>query len=337
MGRNISKFYKQLFDSWNKTKEGPKDDPFKLRREVIWLNKDIKIEHKEVCYRNWYQSGIVMFHDLLKEDGNLKSIEELEREFGINILVMEYNSLITAIPASWKRAVKQMKIPAQAISNQEQPYVTCNNRLMALDIVTNRDVYWELVTKKQIKPICANKWCTLFDIEQEDWKEIYKTFANIRDTRTKAFQFKILNNLIPCNLYLKRISKSDTDMCPKCNILDDQMHYLVECPEVALIWTHLSRWWKGLTEQDLVLTGRDIILGIEQRPFKLEMKTQLDDIILATKWRIYANKQMGEDIGFYQVLCSIRSMINIQKLIASRRDISGKHDIIWGQIEDYLT
>jgi hypothetical protein len=120
-------------------------------------------------------------------------------------------------------------------------------------------------------------------------------------------------------------------------MLDDQMHYLVECTEVASIWTHLSRWWKGLTDQDVTLTGRDIIIGIEQRPFKLAMRPQLDDIILATKWRIYANKQMGEDIGFYQVLCSIRSMIHIQKLIASRRDRVAKHDLTWGQIEDYLT
>jgi Fe2+ transport system protein FeoA len=75
----------------------------------------------------------------------------------MDITVMEYNGLITAIPASWKRAVKKMRIPEQAISNQEQPYVTCNNRLMALGIVTNKDVYWELVTKKQIKPNCADK------------------------------------------------------------------------------------------------------------------------------------------------------------------------------------
>jgi hypothetical protein len=177
----------------------------------------------------------------------------------------------------------------------------------------------------------------LFNIENEDWKEIYKNYAGIKDTRTKAFQFKILNNLIPCNLYLKRISKSDTDKCPKCNILDDQMHYLVECPEVASIWTHLSRWWKGLTDQDVILESRDIIIGIKQRPFKLELKAQLEDIILATKWRIYANKQLGEDIGFYQVLCSIRNMINIQKLIASRKDNSGRYDRIRGQIEDYLT
>jgi hypothetical protein len=64
---------------------------------------------------------------------------------------MEYNSLIAAIPVQWKRAVKQMRIPAEAISAQEQSFITCNNRLMALGIVTNRDVYWELVANKRTK------------------------------------------------------------------------------------------------------------------------------------------------------------------------------------------
>jgi hypothetical protein len=208
---------------------------------------------------------------------------------------------------------------------------------MALGVIENRDIYWELVAKKRIKPICANTWCNKFDIEAEDWKIIYKQYAAIKDTKTKAFQFKILNNLLPCNLYLARIGKSDTDKCPKCNVLEDQMHYLVECPEVASIWQHLSRWWKGLTNQDLDLSRRYIIIGLMQRPFKIKMKTQLDEIILAVKWRIHANKQMGENTCFYQVLCSIRNMINIQRLIAIRNDKDGKHSDAWGEIEDYLT
>ena len=330
-------FYKQLFVAWNKTKEDPESDPFKLRREIIWLNKSIVLGGKVLCYKEWYRKGIIMLHDLVKEDGSMKSIMELETEFDIQIKPMEYNSLITVIPVHWKRKLKQMKIPSQAVSNKEQPFILCNDRLMALGIVTNKDVYWEMVRKKQTKPICIMKWCDLFNIDAEDWKIIFKTYAAIKDSRTKAFQFKVLYNLLPCNLYLKRIGKSDTDKCLKCNMLDDQMHYMVECVEVASIWSHLSRWWKGLTNQDIILTGRDIIIGVEQRPNKISMKMQLEEIILAVKWKIYANKQLGEKTCFYQILCSIRNMISIQKLIATRKERGDKHDEIWGEIESYLT
>jgi hypothetical protein len=337
LDKDFPKFYLQLFEAWNKTKEDPKEDPFNLRREILWLNKNIKIGGNVVCYKDWYKKGIIILHDILKEDGGFKTREMLEAEFLIQISIMEYNGLIDAIPAIWKRAIRKMKIPAQAVSNNEQPYIQCCGRLMALGIVCNRDVYWELVKKKQIKPICAEKWCNMFNIEKDDWKTIYTYYASIKDTRMKAFQFKILNNLIPCNLYLKRIGKSDTDKCPSCDILDDIMHYMVECPEVNSIWKQLTRWWKGITEQEVILTSTDIIIGLRHRADKIVKKSQLDDIILAVKWKIYANKQMGEDTSFYQILCGIRNMIEIQSLIFTRKSRSTRHEEIWGEIQDYLT
>ena len=174
-----------MFEAWEETKETPVLDPFKLRREVIWLNKKITIERKIVCYKEWYKNGIILMHDLLKDDGSIKTLVELETEHNFQIKVMDYNSLVDAIPFEWKRALKQMRIPAQAVSNQEQPYVTCNGRLMALGITSNRDIYWMLVTKKQTKPNCANKWCGLFNIDTEDWKMIFTLYASIKDTRVK--------------------------------------------------------------------------------------------------------------------------------------------------------
>jgi hypothetical protein len=330
-------FYKQLFEAWGKIKENPGDDPFKLRREVLWMNENITIARKVVCYKDWYRNGIILLHDLLKEDGDFKSVVDLERIHQIQIKVMDYNSLLAAIPVPWKRALKKMKIPTQAISNQEQPYLTCSSRLLALGIMTNRDIYWEMVSRKKIKPICAYKWCTMFNIEMDEWKSIYKMYAEIKDTKIKAFQFKVLNNLLPCNLYLKRIGRSDTDKCTKCNMLDDQTHYIVKCHEVDSIWKHLTRWWKGLTNQEIVFSSRDITLGLEPRPQQIAKKKQLDEILLAVKWRIYANNQLGENTCFYQILCSIRNMIYIQKLIARRKNKDAEHSIIWGEISDYLT
>jgi hypothetical protein len=115
------------------------------------------------------------------------------------------------------------------------------------------------------------------------------------------------------------------------------MTRLIECNEVDSIWKHLTRWWKGLTNQEIIFNSRDITLGLEPRPGKIAKKTQLDDILLAVKWRIYANKQLGEDTCFYQILCSIRNMIYIQKLIARRKNKDDEHSAIWGEISDYLT
>jgi hypothetical protein len=286
---------------------------------------------------HWYRKGIVLLHDILEEDGSMKRPEKLAEEYDFNIKVMEYNALILAIPYTWKKAIKAMKIPRQAISNLEQPYVSCNNRLLALSIAVNRDVYWELVARKRTMPISAIKWCNRYQMSLEEWKQVFRYYAIIPDTRLKAFQFKILNNLTPCNLYLKRIGKSETDKCPRCQELDDIVHYFVECTEVKLLWNQLTNWWNGITNQNLMISEKDIILGLEERANKLRMHEQLAQIIMAVKWRIYANNQSGETTCFYHILCSIRSMIEIQRLISARKQKVAKHNQLWGEIEDYLT
>jgi hypothetical protein len=79
------------------------------------------------------------------------------------------------------------------------------------------------------------------------------------------------------------------------------------------------------------------MIGLEQRAIKLNMHDQLALIIMATKWTIYANNQLGQNTCLYQILCIIRNTIEIQKLIAARKDRVLNHNKVWGEIENYLT
>ena len=97
-----------------------------------------------------------------------------------------------------------MRIPEQTISNEEKGYIICNNIPLALSVAVNKDIYWHFVKKKVTEPIVVNKWCTELHIDKTNWPCIYKVYASITDTKLKSFQFKVINNLIPCNLYLSR-------------------------------------------------------------------------------------------------------------------------------------
>jgi hypothetical protein len=278
-----------------------------------------------------------MLHDLLTDKGDFKTKQTLEFDFNVTIDTMIYNSLKTAIPTKWKRCVKKMAIPKQAISNQEQPFLKCNDRLLALGVITNKDIYWELVTKKQVKPIVAHKWCDRYDIPEEDWKLIFKGMAGLKDTKIKAFQFKILYNLIPCNLYLKRIGKSLSDKCPSCNEIEDLVHYFIGCTRDDNIWLQIRRWWFGITGQDINITEQDIIIGLKKRNFKIIKEEQLNKILMSVKWKLHTNKQQGETICLYQVLNSIRQMIMIEEMIAAKNNKINFHNQTWEEILDYLT
>jgi hypothetical protein len=230
-----------------------------------------------------------------------------------------------------------MKIPKNAISGEEQPFLECCNRILALIIIRNCVVYWEFVRKKQIRPNCVLKWCERYGIEVENWKIIFRFYASIKDSRLKAFQYKVLNSLIPCNLYLSKIGRSNSNTCAECNDLDDMMHYFFNCPTSKHIWRQLSTWWQGLVGQVITITERDVILGLAPRQDKVIMEEQLNHIILNVKWKIYSRKESGESIGWYHILISIRNMIETLGFIAGKNGTTDKHDRFWGEIIDYLT
>ena len=50
--RTISPFYMQLLEIWEKTKENPQNDPIKIRREILWRNKKIKINERKSSIKN---------------------------------------------------------------------------------------------------------------------------------------------------------------------------------------------------------------------------------------------------------------------------------------------
>jgi hypothetical protein len=97
------------------------------------------------------------------------------------------------------------------------------------------------------------------------------------------------------------------------------------------------RWWKGVTQQEIVLSNRYVILGLSQRTEKIIMREQLNDIIMTTKWKIHANNQLGETTCLYQILYNIKNMLQIRKLIANKNLKMAKYEDKWSSIEEHLT
>jgi hypothetical protein len=136
---------------------------------------------------------------------------------------------------------------------------------------------------------------------------------------------------------LKRIGRSEVNTCSSCNELDDLRHYLIECPHTQPVWLKVLRWWRNLTTQQLIITDRDILIGLESRNFKVEKEKQLECILQTVKWTIHANKQLGQDTRFNNVLGGIRKMMQVQRFIAVRNGREETYDEDWGEMENLLT
>ena len=98
--KNFPGFYWQIIKSWNEVKDLTKceETPFEIRRECIWLNKNITINKEAIKWTDWHDKGINIIHDIVNEDGTFLSNIEIEEKYDVKCDVFKYNILKDSIP-----------------------------------------------------------------------------------------------------------------------------------------------------------------------------------------------------------------------------------------------
>ena len=160
-------------------------------------------------------------------------------------------------------------------------------------------------------------WEKSLDIDEDTWKTIFKIPHILKDTKIRTLQYKLLFNLIPCNLYLHGIKKSETNRCDTCQNLDDIAHYFYECQSLQFFWNSFTQWWKNMTNEHINLETKIIIVGITEMQTKNQL---LNACILLAKWHIYKNKLNQSQIFFYKYLWDLKYYLVIEKSIALRNN-----------------
>jgi hypothetical protein len=335
--KDLPDFYWQVLKSWFEVKKltNKDDNVFNLRRETLWLNENIKINNEELNWKGWQEKGINIIHEIVDFQGNFLTLEQLNQRFNVKCDTLCYNSLKNSIPIKWRQLLKTMNVTEKTINFDEQIHLKFGSTVNPLNKIENKDIYWLLIKQIQINPIIINN-----NIEEElgitenDWKNVFTIPKVVRSTKIRAFQYKVLYNLIPCNLYLFRIKKSNSDKCINCQKLDDLYHYLYGCEHVQPFWYSFERWWKQITNEDIQIRKQELIIGVLGNNSKNEL---LNTCILMAKWHVYKNKLDESSIFFYKFVCELKYYIKVEKTIALNNNTLKVYEQKWEIIEREIT
>ena len=130
----------------------------------------IKVNNKELRGAKWHNAGINCIHDIVKEDGTFLTTTELENKYGIKCDFLKYNTIKDAIPLEWRNTLRKMKIPNEAISFEESLHLVINKKSIQIKNITNKQLYWTLIRKKQQKPIITEKTWNNEKLTDDNWK-----------------------------------------------------------------------------------------------------------------------------------------------------------------------
>ena len=324
----LTDFYKQVVEAWAEIKNISVKDltTTDIRNDCLWLNKKIQIRKQSIKWINWSQQGINFINDITNPDGTFITAATFSEKTGQPCDFMKYNSLKDAIPKKWRNTLKLHNEEITIPQLQTPPHILVNNKSKSIQKVKNNELYWILVRHKQCKPIIIEKWQTKLNIEinEKDWNTILTIPRTVRDTKLRAFQYKVLYNLIICKDYLHKIGKAPNNLCDKCNNTEDIMHFLHDCEETSTFWANFSRWWNINTQDHIAITKQDTILGL------LNATDTLNACVLFAKWFVYREKINQRNTYFFKY------RLAAEKIIAINNNKLENYNTIWSDLEQSL-
>ena len=140
-----------------------------------------------------------------------------------------------------KRALKPY-IPLLGDHNPLENNTDIYKTMITPNLDTKSKIYYtSLVDQKREKPTSQNKIMKTLKQNSIDFKCVYlNKIKNLKDLKLSEFNYKVLNNILPCNKNLKLWGKQPNDKCDICDYVHDIYHLLFECEFNKVIWAITS-------------------------------------------------------------------------------------------------
>ena len=136
-----------------------------------------------------------------------------------------------------------------------------------LNRLSSREIYNFLIAEREKQIASRLYYQKKFSNSNLDWKKVYLQVCIItKESTLRAFQFKLLNNVLYLNKMLFKFGKSGSPLCSFCNVKDETpYHLLYKCSHTISLWNQLHHFLSNSLNTPL-LTLQGAIFGfISQR------------------------------------------------------------------------
>jgi hypothetical protein len=291
----------------------------------LWENSLIKIGNKPVFWKEWFRAGITWIQDIIKvtRDGNLEIMtkDELDMVFQTRLKTLEYNGLVRAIPATWRRTIHSSQLEDEE-EIDDPKLINC-----ILDSKNpGKWIYNELIKGKGQQPTGAmHKWNRDLqtDIDHNDILRAHKKnhFSSISN-KLRSYNCNFLNRNVPYNKKLLYMKKKDSADCEHCGTEENLIHLYWECPITSGIWQHLGQLMKEVTKEELDIDATTCLLGHSE----IELPKRTRHLFLLTKQYIHINKCNGDKEPNH---------IGLESFIKSQVKIEQENSRIRGTLQEF--
>ncbi len=256
-------FYQDIVIAYNKSKV-IEYDGFQntIKRQPIWGNKFIKFKNKTLFFKSWVSVGIMSIENLRIINGKLdaeyiSTLVKDKRQFHTELNILQKALKLANVNIS-NEPSRNVNIPVFIHQNgEEYGWGVCNR---------SKYYYNNLIECVRMSPTSEMYWTRYgnYRITEDLISYAYmQRIKLIKDMKLAETNFKILNNILPCNRNLYKWRKIDSNVCKLCNEEETISHLLYECKYIQTVWKVVSR---GLFDSrdvthNMVIFGSDLSIS----------------------------------------------------------------------------
>ena len=286
------------------------------QEQILFNNKDILIHGHSIFYRNWYDRGVYLVHDLLKTDGNFLSYSEFIQKYDLKCNFLIYFQVVSAIPRHFVESARANPTDrSDMLLNsmfQFSPEISLN-----LTKMKNRDYYWLLINKEPVELKALSKWERDLQIDQESLKTFFSRSKCVcKDNKLKEFYFKLLHRIVVTKKELFLFGLAEDAKCPYCEMNDSIIHTFHSCNWSQLFFLEVIKWFNKENVTSVGLLPTELIFGMKVDTSSKESNIirKLNFTFLYAKYYLYNQKLMHGEISVNEFVANLKYRFIFVKL-----------------------
>jgi hypothetical protein len=329
-------FYDDIMKVWADIHFYNPIKPEDIVEQRICNNSLIKIDHTIISDKKWPFNNIRTIKDLINDMGQIATHDYLVKKFDVNVPVMSYNSIISAIPQDWKRIINH-DTNILNYRSLERYSVTINETRKKVIEYNTKDLYWHYINVSAKRPTSENTWEEVVGLgfTEEEWTKTYlHAYSLTKNTRILAFHFKLSHRILACNEKLYKWKITDTDKCNRClTNIDGIEHHLVACPKLKPFWDSTFIWWKSVMHMLFPIDTYNILFGLPN-PNNDKIIDQLNFTTLHGMYYIYTCNRKETTPDLYNFLLELKNTLYGIKISMTNESREEQFNTRWGEFLD---
>ena len=325
----LPKFYEECLRSFAKCSGANKEsvqglNGNDLAKIILWNNKFICIGGNSVYFKTLAEKGVIKIEDLISDNNELivKNNHSLRELNMLPLDAFRLLALIDALPLEWREGLKTIS----HIENDEIK-LNLNEQTIPIKTAASKIVNKELRNRTITPPTAQQKFNTKFVVLE--WKENYSwPFRATLDTKSREFQYKLLNRCLVANAFLFKVGLASTAACSFCGDMDgSREHIFTSCHYSKNVWAEVIKWFDKQGIAIAHLSDKDIMLGI----VRCDDELFVNHVISVAKQYLYYCRQKRCLPSIRVLDFKIKMIYQLETIIAKSNNKISAHNKKWGK------